>query len=163
MPDDAAPKSFRSSAVRFGRTVSSMSFWRNAASYCPRPRLRSQTTMSIMKPKLRLGAYHRRSARERSQGENDVLAQVPVRTWVRTRRMRAPFKAAWIIPDHPAGLFSCWLFSGKASAGYFCPYSPRMFRTSNHASDLVLSATRQPQQCQTVPPGLTGLIGKRPR
>jgi hypothetical protein len=121
MPDDAAPKSFRSSAVRFGRTVSSMSFWRNAASYCPRPRLRSQTTMSIMKPKLRLGAYHRRSARERSQGENDVLAQVPVRTWVRTRRMRAPFKAAWIIPDHPAGLFSCWLFSGKASAGYFVP------------------------------------------
>jgi hypothetical protein len=46
---------------------------------------------------------------------------VPVRTWVRTRRMRAPFKAAWIIPDHPAGLFSCWLFSGKASAGYFVP------------------------------------------
>ena len=33
--------------MRFGRTVSSISFSRNAASYFPRPRLRSQTTMSI--------------------------------------------------------------------------------------------------------------------
>ena len=33
-----------------GRTVSSISFSRNAASYFPRPRLRSQTTMSMMRP-----------------------------------------------------------------------------------------------------------------
>ena len=44
---DVTPRSFRSSAVRFGRTVSSISFSRNAASYLPRPRLRSQTTTSI--------------------------------------------------------------------------------------------------------------------
>ena len=33
MSDSATPSSFRSSAVRFGRTVSSISFSRNAASY----------------------------------------------------------------------------------------------------------------------------------
>ena len=33
-----------------GRTVSSISFSRNAASYFPRPRLRSQTTTSIGRP-----------------------------------------------------------------------------------------------------------------
>ena len=48
--DAATPSSFRSSAVRLGRTVSSISFSRNAASYCPRPRLRSQTTTSMMTP-----------------------------------------------------------------------------------------------------------------
>ena len=31
----------------------------DTASYCPRPRLRSQTTMSMMAPELRLAAYHR--------------------------------------------------------------------------------------------------------
>src|SRR5262249_15369817 len=35
------------SAVRLGRTVSSISLSRKAASYRPRPRLRSQTTISI--------------------------------------------------------------------------------------------------------------------
>src|ERR1700730_12343607 len=43
-----------------------ISFWRNTASYCPRPRLRSQTTTSMMAPELRLGAYHRRRGSERS-------------------------------------------------------------------------------------------------
>ena len=62
----ATPSSFRSSSVRLGRTVSSISFSRNAASYFPRPRLRSQTTTSMMAPELRLGAYHRRSGPERS-------------------------------------------------------------------------------------------------
>src|SRR5262249_34877432 len=46
-PKDATPSSLRSSAVRFGRTVSSMSFSRKTASYLPRPKLRSQTTMSM--------------------------------------------------------------------------------------------------------------------
>ena len=45
-----ATSSFRVSCVRPGRIVSSMSFSRNAASYFPRPRLRSQTTMSIGRP-----------------------------------------------------------------------------------------------------------------
>ena len=57
-PSDVTPSSFRSSAVRFGRTVSSISFSRNAASYFPRPRLRSQTTMS-MTSNLRAAADHR--------------------------------------------------------------------------------------------------------
>src|ERR1700731_3292776 len=65
-PSAVTPSSLRSSAVRFGRTVSSISFSRNAASYCPRPRLRSQTTTSMMAPELRLAAYHRRSGPERS-------------------------------------------------------------------------------------------------
>jgi hypothetical protein len=49
-PTMPAPKSFGSSAVKLGRTVSSISFSRKAASYFPRPRLRSQTTTSMMTP-----------------------------------------------------------------------------------------------------------------
>ena len=41
---------------QIGRTVSSISFSRNAASYFPRPRLRSQTTMSMTAPYNRGGA-----------------------------------------------------------------------------------------------------------
>src|SRR5262252_7358844 len=44
-PTTETPRSFKSSAVRFGRTVSSISLSRKAASYRPRPRLRNQTTM----------------------------------------------------------------------------------------------------------------------
>jgi hypothetical protein len=50
--------SFRFSCVRLGRTVSSMSFSRKIVSYLPRPRLRSQTTMSIGRPSIRGGAHH---------------------------------------------------------------------------------------------------------
>ena len=57
-PTAVTPSSFRVSCVRLGRTVSSISFSRNAASYFPRPRLRSQTTMSMMRPRLLLAAYH---------------------------------------------------------------------------------------------------------
>ena len=49
-PSAATPSSFRSSAVRLGRTVSSISLSRNAASYFPRPRPRSQTTTSMERP-----------------------------------------------------------------------------------------------------------------
>src|ERR1700730_8231269 len=49
-PTIPTPKSFRSSAVRLGRTVSSISFSRNAASYLSRPRLRSQPLRSITAP-----------------------------------------------------------------------------------------------------------------
>ena len=49
-PNDATPSSFRSSAVSLRRTVSSISFSRKIASYFPRPRLRSQTTMSMTAP-----------------------------------------------------------------------------------------------------------------
>src|SRR5262249_52115690 len=62
-PNDVTPSSFRSSAVRLKRTVSSMSFSRNSASYFPRPRLRSQTTMSITSTHHRGGAYHVRLKR----------------------------------------------------------------------------------------------------
>ena len=48
-PTAATPSSFSVSCVRLGRTVSSISCSRNAASYFPRPRLRSQTTTSMMK------------------------------------------------------------------------------------------------------------------
>src|SRR5262249_21673540 len=49
-PGAATPSSFRASAVRVRRTVSSISFSRKIASYFPRPRLRSQTTMSMTAP-----------------------------------------------------------------------------------------------------------------
>ena len=44
MPECCDAKLLRCSPVRLGRTVSSISFSRNTASYSPRPRLRSQTT-----------------------------------------------------------------------------------------------------------------------
>ena len=47
MTEGRALSSFESSAVKFGRTLSSTSFWRNAASYFATPRLRSQTTTSM--------------------------------------------------------------------------------------------------------------------
>ena len=62
-PSDATPSSFRFSCVKLGRTVSSMSFSRNAASYFPRPRLRSQTTMSMTAPTIGGGAHHLTSQR----------------------------------------------------------------------------------------------------
>ena len=40
--------------------------------------------------------------------------------------------------------------------------APDAFGNQGARSSLAFSATRQPQQCQTVPPGPTGLIGKRP-
>ena len=60
-PTAVTPSSFRFSCVRLGRTVSSISFSRNAASYFPRPRLRSQTTMSMTAPQLGVAAHHRLS------------------------------------------------------------------------------------------------------
>ena len=57
-PTVETPRSFRSSAVRLGRTVSSISLSRNAASYFLRPRLRSQTTTSIGAPLSRVAAHH---------------------------------------------------------------------------------------------------------
>ena len=57
-PTMLTPSSFRSSAVRLGRTVSSISFSRNAASYLSRPRLRSQTTTSMTAPTIGGGAHH---------------------------------------------------------------------------------------------------------
>ena len=56
-PSAVTPSCFRCSSVRLGSTVSSISFSRNAASYFPRPRLRSQTTMS-MTARLQSGVAH---------------------------------------------------------------------------------------------------------
>ena len=53
MPERRDAKLLWSSAVRSGRTVSSISRSRNAASYFPGPRLRSQATMSMTALKLR--------------------------------------------------------------------------------------------------------------
>src|SRR5215475_3241060 len=63
-PSAETPSSLRSSAVRLGRTVSSISFSRNTASYFPRPRLRSQTTTSMMPPSLRFVTHDRPQQRE---------------------------------------------------------------------------------------------------
>lgn len=43
-PTRPTPKSFKSSAVKHGRTLSSIALSRNAASYCSRPRLRKPTS-----------------------------------------------------------------------------------------------------------------------
>ena len=47
-PTITTPRSFKSSAVRLGRTFSLISFSRNAASYLSRPRLRSQPPISMV-------------------------------------------------------------------------------------------------------------------
>ena len=47
MPDQVTPRSFRSSIVRLGRTVASISFARNAGSYCSSPSLRNHSATSI--------------------------------------------------------------------------------------------------------------------
>ena len=49
-PTIATPMSFKSSAVSFGRTSLSISFSRNAASYCSRPKPRSHLPMSMVHP-----------------------------------------------------------------------------------------------------------------
>jgi hypothetical protein len=59
MPECGDAKLFQVLAVRLGRTRSVISFSRKTASYFPRPRLRSQTAMSMMAPKLRVAAHHR--------------------------------------------------------------------------------------------------------
>ena len=66
-PTIPTPRSFRSSAVKFGRTVSSIAFSRNAASYCPRPRLRSQSPRSMVAPHLP-SAHMILQAKQRVQG-----------------------------------------------------------------------------------------------
>jgi hypothetical protein len=52
-PTNPTPRSFKSSAVSLGRTVSSILFSRNAASYCSRPSLRSQPPRSMAAPLVR--------------------------------------------------------------------------------------------------------------
>ena len=47
-PTTATPRSLRSSTVSFGSTSPSIALSRNAASYCARPRLRSQSPTSIV-------------------------------------------------------------------------------------------------------------------
>jgi hypothetical protein len=49
-PTNPTPSSFKSSAVKLGRTVSSILFSRNDASYYSRPSLRSQPPRSMMAP-----------------------------------------------------------------------------------------------------------------
>ena len=59
-PTAVTPSSFRVSCVRLGRTVSSISFSRNPGSYFSRPRLRSQSPISISwAPSLPSGRHHR--------------------------------------------------------------------------------------------------------
>ena len=72
-PSAVTPSSFRCSSVRLGRTVSSISFSRNAASYFPRPRLRSQTTTSMTAPHNQGVAYIICRGSEGVQGGVGVL------------------------------------------------------------------------------------------
>src|SRR5262245_8840779 len=72
-PTAVTPSSFRVSCVRLGRTVSSISFSRNAASYFPRPRLRSQTTMSMTGAPQSWVAHIIRRGSEGVQGGFGVL------------------------------------------------------------------------------------------
>ena len=51
-PTITTPRSFKSSAAKRGRTFSLIAFSRNAASYCSRPRLRSQPPRSMIAPEL---------------------------------------------------------------------------------------------------------------
>src|SRR5262249_31171903 len=51
-PTNPTPRSFKSSAVKLGRTVSSILFSRNAASYSSRPSLRSQPPTSMTAPQF---------------------------------------------------------------------------------------------------------------
>jgi hypothetical protein len=63
-PSAVTPSSFRSSAVRLGKTRSLISFSRKAASYFSRPRLRNQTTMSMTAPTIGGGVHHLSGKRE---------------------------------------------------------------------------------------------------
>src|SRR6266851_4161388 len=56
-PTNPTPRSFKSSAVNLGRTVSSILFSRNEASYCSRPSLRSQPPTSMVAPLARLPTH----------------------------------------------------------------------------------------------------------
>src|SRR5262245_66578492 len=53
-PTDPTPSAFKSSADKLGRTVSSISLSRNAASYCSKPSLRSQSPTSMAAAPVRL-------------------------------------------------------------------------------------------------------------
>ena len=71
-PSAVTPSCFRCSSVKLGRTVSSISFSRNAASYFPRPRLRSQTTMSIACARNQWPCAHHGLPRRVCPGGRDV-------------------------------------------------------------------------------------------
>ncbi len=51
-PTMTTPRSFKSSAVKRGRTFSLIALSRNIASYCSRPRCRSQPPRSMIVPEL---------------------------------------------------------------------------------------------------------------
>src|SRR5262249_44229284 len=115
-PNDVTPSSFRSSAVRVSRTVSSMSFSRGIASYFPRPRLRSQTTTSMMARPIqgcctssfRLGGVPGGSKRSRigGFGVNRCRCQKQCHTWWRRIRCqisvcKTDWKLCHVIPLAP--------------------------------------------------------------
>ena len=58
MPECRDAKLFQVLSGQAGKNRSSISFSRNAASYFPRPRLRSQTTTSMAAPTIGGGAHH---------------------------------------------------------------------------------------------------------
>jgi len=86
MANEADTKVFRSSAVRFGRTVSSISLSRKAASYRPRPRLRSQTTMSMTGTQLRVASHHRPARRGCPERPPYVRFTPKSRHWLTAQR-----------------------------------------------------------------------------
>ena len=67
-PRAAIPSSFRSSAVRLGRDLSSILLSRNAASYSSIPRLRSQSPRSMTAPPRSTSSPHHRPGKTRCPG-----------------------------------------------------------------------------------------------
>ena len=90
-------QSFTSFAVVFGRTVSSTPFSRKAASYCSRPRLRSQLAASRTAPKLSFEVHHRPGERpcpgHRAEASSVVGLKGPPR---RTELALFPNLVSWL-------------------------------------------------------------------
>ena len=82
----------------FGRTVSSTPFSRKAASYCSRPRLRSQLATSMTAPKLSFEVHHRPGERpcpgHRAEASSVVGLKGPPR---RTELALFPNLVSWLL------------------------------------------------------------------
>ena len=99
-PRAATPSSFKSSAVKFGRTASSISFSRKTFSYCPRPRLRSQTTTSIMTPlRVATGTSLTLASKAHSAKRNHTTT---------TRALRGNWRGRWLLSSALTTRLGCW-------------------------------------------------------
>ena len=97
-PSAVTPSCFRRSSVKLGRTVSSISFSRNAAPYFPRPRLLSQTRTSMRAPKLRVNAHHRAAPRECPGPPHSCLRRWRQNRWFNARGQVRCRASGWTCP-----------------------------------------------------------------